>query len=144
VILAGIFYFGDRRKNPLLTALPPVLVGRGGTDRNSLWLKMTLNAISKELVEQQPGSNLVIAKLANLLFMQSLRAYLATDLHNSVGIHSIGWLRGTRDPLVGRAISRMHAAPERRWTLHSLAEDVGSSRAVFAQRFSALVGQRGS
>jgi hypothetical protein len=84
---------------------------------------MTLNAILEELVEQQPGSNLVIAKLADLLFMQSLRAYLATDLHNSVGNHSIGWLRGIRDPLVGRAISRMHAAPERRWTLQSLAEE---------------------
>jgi|GEM_PF-6912459 len=141
VILAGIIYFGERRKNPPLTALPPVLVVRGGTDRNSSWLKMTLNAISEELVEQQPASNLVIAKLANLLFMQSLRGYLATDRHNSVGNHSIGWLRGIRDPLVGRAISCMHPAPERRWTLHSLAEEVGSSRAVFAQRFSALVGQ---
>jgi len=136
VILVGIFSFGDRRKNPLLTALPPVLVVRGGTDRNRSWLKMTLNAIAEELAEEQPGSNLVIAKLADLLFMQALRAYLATDLQNSVG-----WMRGIMDPLVGRAISCMHAAPERRWTLQGLAEEVGCSRAVFAQRFSALVGQ---
>jgi len=141
VLLIGIFYFGDPRKNPLLTALPPVLVVRGGTDRNTSWLKMTLNAIADELAEEQPGSNLVIAKLADLLFMQSLRAYLATDNHNSVGHNSVGWLRGIRDPLVGRAISCMHAAPERRWTLQSLAAESGSSRAVFAQRFSALVGQ---
>jgi len=84
----------------------------------------------------------VITKLADLLFiMQSLRAYLAAGDHNSVGNHSIGWLRGIKDPLVGRAISCMHAAPERRWTLQALAEEVDSSRAVFAQRFSALVGQ---
>jgi cupin len=62
VILAGIFYFGDRRKNPLLTALPPVLVVRGGTDRIASWLKMTLNAIGEELAEEQPGSNLIIAE----------------------------------------------------------------------------------
>ncbi len=136
VLLIGIFYFGDRRKNPLLTALPPVLVVRAGKDRNASWLKMTLNAISVELAEEQPGSHLVIAKLADLLFMQSLRAFLATDHHNSVG-----WMRGIMDPLVGRAISSMHAAPERRWTLQALAEEVGCSRAVFAQRFSALVGQ---
>jgi cupin len=72
----GFFDFGDRRKNPLLTALPPVLVVRCGTGRNSSGLKMTLNAIGEELAEEQPGSNLVIAKLADLLFMQSVRAYL--------------------------------------------------------------------
>ena len=136
VILVGIFSFGDPRRNPLLTALPPVLVVRGGTDCNTAWLKTILNAIAEELAEEQPGSNLVIAKLADLLFMQSLRAYLATDLHNSVG-----WMRGIMDPVVGRAISCMHAAPERRWTLQALAEEASCSRAVFAQRFSTLVGQ---
>ena len=136
VLLVGIFYFGDRRKNPLLTALPPVLVVRGGEGRNASWLKMTLSAIAEELAEEQPGSHLVIAKLADLLFMQSLRAFLATDHQNSVG-----WMRGIMNPLVGRAISCMHAAPERRWTLQALAEEVGCSRAVFAHRFSALVGQ---
>jgi AraC-like DNA-binding protein len=146
VILFGIFSFGDPRRNPLLTALPPVVVLRGGTDCNTSWLKMTQNAIVEELAGEQPGSNLVIAKLADLLFVQALRAYLATDVHNSVGHHSIGhhsvgWLRGIRDPLVGRAISCMHAAPQRRWTLQTLAEEAGCSRAVFAQRFSALVGQ---
>jgi AraC-like DNA-binding protein len=131
VLLIGIFYFGDPRRNPLLTALPPVLVVPGGTDRNTSWLKTTVKAIA----EEQPGSNLVIAKLADLLFMQSVRAYLATEHHSSVG-----WMRGIMDPLVGRAISCMHAAPERRWTLQALAAEVGCSRAVFAQRFSALVG----
>jgi len=130
VILVGIFSFGDHAET-LLTALPPMLVVRGGTDCNTSWLKMTLNAIAEELAEEQPGSNLVIAKLADLLFIKSLRAYLATDLH------SIGWMRGIMD-LLWRAISRMHAAPERRWTLQALAEEAGCSRAVFAQRFSAL------
>jgi len=140
-LLIGVFYFGDRRKNPLLNELPRVLIVHGGTDRKASWLKMTLNAITEELAEEQPGSNLVIAKLADLLFMQAVRAHLATDDPNSAGNHSVGWLRGIRDPVVGRAISCMHAAPERRWTLQTLAAEVGCSRAVFAQRFSALVGQ---
>ncbi|MBD2067188.1 AraC family transcriptional regulator [Leptolyngbya sp. FACHB-671] len=124
------------RRNPLLTALPPVLVIRSGTDCHAPWLKTILNVIAEELAQEQPGSNLVVAKLADLLFMQSLRTYLATDLHKSVG-----WMRGIMDPLVGRAISCMHAAPERRWTLQALAQEAGCSRAVFAQRFSSLVGQ---
>lgn len=141
VLLSGIFYFGDPRKNPLLTALPPVLILRADTNGNSSWIKMAMNAIAAELTEQHPGSNLVIAKLAELLFVQSLRAYLASDDHNSNGHNSVGWLRGVRDPLVGRAISCMHAAPQRRWTLQTLAGEAGCSRAVFAQKFSALVGQ---
>ncbi|WP_193199834.1 AraC family transcriptional regulator [Nostoc sp. MG11] len=136
VILVGIFSFGDPYRNPLLTALPPVLVVRCGTDCNIPWLRTIPNAIAEELAEGQPGSNLVVTKLTDLLFMQALRTYLATDLHNSVG-----WMRGIMDPLVGRAIGCMHAAPERRWTLQMLAEEVGCSRAVFAQRFSTLVGQ---
>ncbi len=134
VLLIGIFSFGDPRRNPLLTALPPVLIVRGGCSTS--WLKMPLNAITEELAQEQPGSNLVIAKLADLLFVQALRAHLAMDLHNSVG-----WMRGIMDPLVGRAISGMHAAPERQWTLQALAQEAGCSRAVFAQRFNALVGQ---
>jgi AraC-like DNA-binding protein len=151
VLVIGIFSFGDPRRNPLLSALPPVLVVRGGTDRNSSLLKLTLEAIANELAQDQPGSPLVIAKLADLLFMQSVRAYLAAENHhangrnsnghNSYGEHSAGWLRGIRDPLVGRAISCMHAAPQRRWTLQTLAAEAGCSRAVFAQRFSSLVGQ---
>jgi hypothetical protein len=83
VLLIGIFSFGNPRRNPLLTALPPVLVIRSGTDRNKAWLKMTVNAIAEELAAEQPGSNLVIAKLADLLFMQALRAFLATDLQKT-------------------------------------------------------------
>jgi len=139
VLLIGVFSFGDPRKNPLLSALPPVLVVRSGADRNRSWLQMTLRAIAEELEEGQPGSNVAIAKLANLLFMQALRAYLSTDA--PVGQPSPGWLRGIMDPVVGRAISCMHTAPERRWTVQTLAQEAGCSRAAFAQRFSALVGQ---
>jgi AraC-like DNA-binding protein len=135
-ILVGIFSFGDPRQNPLLTALPPVLVVRCGTDCNVPWLKTIPNAIAEELSEGHPGSNLVIVRLVDLLFMQALRKYLATDLDTAVG-----WIRGIRDPLVGQAISCMHAAPEHPWTVRSLAQEVGCSRAVFAQRFSTLVGQ---
>jgi AraC-like DNA-binding protein len=141
VLLIGIFYFGDPRRNPLLTALPPVLILRSGTERNTSFLKLTMNAIADELAEEQPGSNLVIAKLTDLLFMQSLRAHLATHQHNSIGHNSAGWMRGIKDPLVGRAISCIHAEPQRRWTLQVLAQEAGCSRAVFAQRFNALVGQ---
>lgn len=78
----------------------------------------------------------MIAKLAELLFLQAVRAHVAADRRDATG-----WIRGILDTQVGRAISSIHAAPERPWTLQALAREAGCSRAVFAQRFSALVGQ---
>jgi len=121
VILVGIFSFGDHAET--LYSPHCHLCLSSVAERTASWLKMTLNAIAEELAEEQPGSNLVIAKLADLLFMQSLRAYLATDLH-------IPSMRGIMDPLVGRISACI--APERRWTLQALAEEAGCSRAVCA------------
>ena len=51
-----------------------------------------------------------------------------------------GWLAGLRDPFVGKALSLMHGAPARNWTIEELAKDVGLSRSVLAERFADLVG----
>jgi len=81
-----------RRHSPSVTTQKPStsphchLVVRGGTDCNTSWLKMTLNAIAEELAEEQPGSNLVIAKLADLLFISlSARIWLRTFTIPSAG-----------------------------------------------------------
>lgn len=134
VILIGIFSFGDPTQNPLLAALPPVLVVRAGEE--GTWLGMTLKALNAELSAEQPGSNVVVSKMSDLLFAQALRAYLTQD-HGA----PVGWIRGITDSMVGQALAQIHSAPERHWTLQSLAVAVGSSRAVFAQRFRLLVGQ---
>ncbi|HWP13189.1 MAG TPA: AraC family transcriptional regulator, partial [Ramlibacter sp.] len=52
-----------------------------------------------------------------------------------------GWLAGLHDPLVARALSLLHGAPQRPWTLATLAEQTGSSRSVLAERFARFVGQ---
>ncbi len=71
-----------------------------------------------------------------LLFAQTLRAYLATEIS-----HPEGWVRGIADPIVGAALSAMHSAPQSSWTLQNLAQEAGCSRAAFARRFSHLMQQ---
>jgi AraC-like DNA-binding protein len=51
-----------------------------------------------------------------------------------------GWLAGLRDPLVGKALSLMHAKPTHNWTLEELAKQAGLSRSVLAERFTHFVG----
>jgi AraC-like DNA-binding protein len=51
-----------------------------------------------------------------------------------------GWLAGLRDPFVGKALSLLHAQPERGWTIEELGKEIGLSRSVLAERFGDLVG----
>ena len=136
ILLVGIFAFGDPRKNPLLAAFPDALLSRSSDKDRKSFLGSFNHAIIAELGEQRPGGNILIARLADLLFIQAIRDYLTSGDEKSAG-----WMRGITDPMVGQAISLMHAKPGRTWTLQNLAAQVGSSRAVFAKRFSTLVGQ---
>ncbi len=82
------------------------------------------------------GSTAVIAKLSELLFVEAVSQYVA-----SLPAERRGWLAGLRDPHIGRALALLHARPTEGWTAETLALEVGMSRSVFAQRFTALVGQ---
>jgi AraC-like DNA-binding protein len=88
-----------------------------------------------ESIRGSLGSRLVRLRIGELVFIEVLRSYLtaATD-------DGASWLGGLRDPIVGRALARLHAEPARAWTLHELAHEVGASRSVLAERFTSFVG----
>jgi AraC-like DNA-binding protein len=77
----------------------------------------------------------VLARLSELMFVETLRRYIA-----SLPDDRRGWLSGLRDPIVGMALAALHERPARAWTLEDLASEVGASRSVLAERFTDLVG----
>jgi len=83
----------------------------------------------------RPGSRSVLLRIAELVFVEVLRSYVTT-----VSNDGANWLGGLRDPVVGRALARLHAEPARAWTLPELAREAGASRSVLAERFTSLVG----
>ncbi len=83
----------------------------------------------------RPGGAGVLAKLAELLFIEVLRLYM-----NGQGAARSGWLAGVNDRIVGAALRAMHSQPAQPWTLEALARDAGTSRSVLAERFQQLVG----
>ena len=112
-----------------LSGLPPIFkvnireVGAGRWVENSI----------RFLVEQagpQPGRDAVLAKLSEVLFVETLRAYIA-----ELPPDGMGWLAGARDPEVGKALALMHRNPAHPWTIASLASEAGTSRSVLAERF---------
>jgi len=86
-------------------------------------------------MEKRAGSETVLAKLSELMFIEVVRRHLA-----SMPPEQAGWLAGLRDPFVGKALSLLHARPERAWTIEKLGKDVGLSRSVLAERFADLIG----
>jgi len=81
------------------------------------------------------GGEAVLSKLSEVLFVETLRTYIA-----HLPPEQTGWLAGARDPEVGKTLALMHRNPSHPWTLASLAKDVGVSRSVLAERFARMVG----
>ena len=134
-VVCGFLACDARPFNPLLDNLPPVIKVRDREGDDASWLGQFIRLATMESAEKRVGGEGVLAKLSELMFIEVIRRYLA-DLPPE----QAGWLAGLRDPFVGKALSLMHASPQRGWTIEILAKDVGLSRSVLAERFADLVG----
>jgi AraC-like DNA-binding protein len=121
--------------NPLLDNLPPVITAGDPKTGEARWLGQFIKLATVESAEKRSGGETVLAKLSELMFIEVIRRHLA-----ALPPGQTGWLAGLRDPFVGKALSLMHAAPERNWTIEELAKDAGLSRSVLAERFTGLAG----
>lgn len=136
-LISGVFAFGDHRRNPLLGALPSVLLMRATTESAAARTVAAITSLlDAELLSGLPGAESVGARLADILFIQVVRHYLS-----SADTLPRGWLRGITDAEVAPALAIMHRAPERPWSVATLAREVGMSRSRFAARFHDVVGQ---
>ncbi|RJF96495.1 AraC family transcriptional regulator [Noviherbaspirillum cavernae] len=129
-------YLGcDIPHNPLLSTLPEVLkIGvRDGTGGE--WVESSVRHAVEEFAHSGIGSSAVLGKLAELLFVDGVRRYLATLPEGQTG-----WLAGLRDRMVGRALVLLHTRFAHPWTTEKLAHEVGLSRSAFADRFTSLIG----
>jgi AraC-like DNA-binding protein len=136
-VVCGFLGCDERPYNPLLAALPPVIhLAAAGPDATPGWLTTLLNIAVKESGSARAGSENVLARLSELMFVEAIRRYLET-----LPPAQTGWLAGLRDPVVGQALSALHGGPSQSWTVERLAQLVGVSRSVFAERFTEMVGQ---
>jgi len=133
-VLCGYFEFDRNRSHPIVAGLP-ALVHIRNTDRDDIaWLQAALNFMIHETRAAKPGAELVVNRLVEVLFIQVIRAYLR-QAETPPGI----WA-AIADKRIGAALQLMHQAPQKVWTLETLARQVGLSRSAFAAQFSELVG----
>ena len=95
-------------------------------------IKPLLRFMAAEAQELRPGGEAVITRLADILVVQTIRAWIEQD-----PAAQTGWLGALQDEQIGRAISLIHRDPARAWTLAGLAAEVAMSRSAFAARFTA-------
>jgi len=134
-IVGGSFEAETGIGNPLLASLPSIIHVRGDQGAPVQWLEATLQFVSSEMASGQPGAATVVSRLADILFVQAVRAHLAQSPERA------GWLRALVDPQIGQALGAIHEQPGAAWTVESLAERVAMSRSAFAARFTQLVGE---
>jgi AraC-like DNA-binding protein len=116
---------------PILESLPPMLKVNIRTDRSGQWLEQSILHLVEEASSDRAGSDVMLAKLSEVLFVDTLRRY-ATGLPDQ----TTGWLAGARDPVVGKSLALLHSRPSHPWTIAELATDVGLSRSSLVERFT--------
>lgn len=120
----------------LVSLLPTIMHVEAAQARHPGWLASTLQVMAAETRAMRPGSETVVTRLADLLVIEGIRAWIERDPSAQRG-----WFGALRDAQIGRAISFVHREPNRDWSLGTLASAVAMSRSAFAARFSELVGE---
>jgi AraC-like DNA-binding protein len=132
-IVGGHFPLTGSHSDMLLNSLPSIVHIRREADKETI--RWSLKRLREELRDPQPGGSLMAQQLAYMILLQALRLYLQEGAAEGVGL-----LFGLADPNMRMAITWMHDAPGDKWTLQGLANRLGMSRTVFAQKFKERVG----
>lgn len=137
-ILCGTIRFCDELGHPLVQLLPRRIHMKGSSVGVASWIDTTIRMLAGEVAKSMAGSEVMITKLAEMLFVQVLRGYITElDEHEAPA----GWIAGLKDARIGKALALVHQQPQERWTVGTLATRVGMSRSSLFARFSELVGE---
>jgi AraC-like DNA-binding protein len=132
--ICGFLGCDARPFNPLLATLPRVIHLRGSGENGSVLRHLVELAVA-ESGSPRAGSDCMLARLSELLFIEVVRRYVA-----ALPAENVGWFAGLRDEQIGRALQKLHQRPAHPWSLEELAKEVGMSRSMLADRFAHFVG----
>ena len=129
--VCGYMVVDPRLSEVLLAGLPKMMKVHVAQEPSGEWLANSIRLSVSEMNGSGAGSGIVIAKLSELLFIETLRRYIRT-----LPSEQIGWLAGARDAVIGQALALLHKDPAESWTVAGLARRVGTSRTRLADRFA--------
>lgn len=133
-LLCGYCSFNNTISSLTDELFPDVVVMRDEQLQSAAWLKMLLDQLSHEYLSLRPGTDVVVNRLTEVFIVELVRINYGRQ-------KAAPLMQALSDRHIGKALEKLHMAPEKPWALESLALDVGLSRAGFAKRFKELVGQ---
>lgn len=136
LMLCGAFHFEYPGDFPLLHRLPKLIHIPGAQGRLEQGFADIVHLIARESASQQPGTEVMLKRLTELLFIQVIRLWIGQQAEASVG-----WVGALHDQPIGAALELIHQSPEYKWTVKELAEAAALSRSAFSARFTELVGE---
>ncbi|WP_411107529.1 AraC family transcriptional regulator [Streptomyces sp. cmx-4-9] len=144
VMLSGTYQAPSEIGRRLLGVLPSMLVHRSPRPAHPVnpahppttAVTPLIHLLSEEIGKDEPGQEIVLDRLLDLLLIGVLRTWLATP-----GSGAPAWYRAQNDPVVGQALRLLHEDPAHGWTVEGLALKTGVSRASLARRFTHSVGE---
>jgi AraC-like DNA-binding protein len=135
-LLCGVFMLHHTEFNPLFATLPSIMrvnLARPGKLHN---LSGVAHLMAHEIERTTFGTGYIVERLLEVLCAEAVRAYI-----EATPKHEVGWFRGIKDPIVGRAIRAIHSNPAESWSVQQLASEVSMSPSRFAARFSESLGE---
>lgn len=133
-VITGWFLFDRQGAQPLIDLMPELILTRMDAERSEL-MQSTLHLLAVETARRSLGTDIMVSRLADILFIQAIRAHAASE-----GAEASGWIGALIDPRLSRAFAAIHARVENGWTVEELAREAGMSRSAFAARFRDSVG----
>ena len=131
-LMCGMVHYDQGASHPILDALPGMMHFSMLESAGPIW--SVVNLIDAEMQRSQKLGSRIADRLTEVLFLQLLNHYVRENEEVS------GFLAALRDRRVSRALGLIHQEPEFDWTLMSLGERVGMSRATLVRRFQEVVG----
>ena len=117
LLLCGYCEFEQDGINPLYQLFPRMQIIRSEELNRHPWLKGTLDQLGTEYLSQNPGSELVVNKLTEIVLVELVRINFGQATQNP-------FLLALDDKALSKALQLIHQSPEMSWTLELLAKEV--------------------
>lgn len=134
-LVCGHFEFDRNIDHPFIKELPTMIKIEESDINQFHWLKNITNLVINEAEKEQSGSNIIVNKLGEILFIHTLRAFIERNKLKS------GFIAAIQDYRMSKVLKAIHTSPSNDWHLEKLAQIAGMSRTSFTNRFKMLVGE---
>ncbi|MFT4807558.1 MAG: AraC-like DNA-binding protein [Paraglaciecola sp.] len=131
-LMCGMVHYDKASSHPIIDSLPQILHFQGLVSEDPIW--KTVIIIESEMQRTRGKGGTIVDRLTEVLFLQLLNRYVHKNKEMT------GFLAALRDKRIHKALTLIHLDPSFNWSIASLGERVGMSRATLVRHFQSSVG----